>query len=228
MNIVVLGGGTTGKFGNDFVKKARGEGHRVIVLSHKDHGTGNSDDRVIDYNNLNSSKMTLQTVGQDMPSVDIVLFNQNGGGYPFSVDDLFGHPDITQYTRNMAAHAAIPQLIVVTLLNNLHDDSKVVFMSSTMAFEYDRNKAVSMVGYPAGKSFATHLMTSMARTRPKKITFSAICPFFLYHDVEKYQQTLKHLYDYILNHDDTFNGKIVCQLLGFDKPPTVMTVKYHV
>ena len=226
MNIVVLGGGTPGKFGNDFVKKARANGHRVIVLSHRDHNTGNTDDRVIDYNNTENTKSIVQQITIDMPSIDLILFNQNGAGYPDTVDQLFSEPVVSRYSQTMTAHVILPHLIISVLYNNLTEGSKVVFMNSSMAFEYERNHFGAGVGYPAGKSFATHLMTSMARSRTKKVTFSAVCPFFIYNDPVLYGQALTNLYDHIINHDDKFNGKIVAQLKGFENPPSEISIKY--
>jgi len=226
MNIVVLGGGRPGKFGNDFVNKARQENHRVIVLSHRDYGTGNSDDRVIDYHNLDNARQLLQQVAVDMPLIDIVLFNQNGGGYPDSVEDLFSEPNVQSYANTMQAHVIMPHFVIANLYANLQERSKVVFMSSTMAFEYDRKHYESGVGYPAGKSFVTHLMMSMARTRTKPVTFSAICPFFIYNDPALYGQAFTSLYNHILTHDDAMNGKIVSQLKGFENPPVGVTIQY--
>ncbi len=211
MNIIVLGGGGKGRFGNDFVNKARSEGHRVIVLSHREHNTGNSDDRVINYRNIESIKPVLQQISKEIPVIDIMLFNQNGAAYPFSAEELFAEPNIWEYNNLINVHVVVPHLIISMLLNNLSDGSKVVFMSSTMAFEYDRPNFGSMVGYPAAKSFVTHLMSSMARSRTKNITFSAVCPFFMYNEPEKYQETLQYLYTHIFQHDDTMNGKIVVQ-----------------
>lgn len=227
MNIVILGGGKPEKFGSHFVKKAREEGHRVINISHRDHGTGNVDDRSINYNNIESVKQTLQTIMVDMPNIDIVLFNQNGEGYPFSAEDLFAEPNVDSYMRNIQSHVIVPHLFITTLNMCLNAGSKVIFMSSTMAFEYDRNHFLAGVGYPASKSFATHLMSSLARVRTKPVTFSAICPFFLYHDSVSYSHTFEQYYKHILNHDDSFNGKIVAQLKGFDKPPVEIKIKYE-
>jgi hypothetical protein len=39
MNIVVIGGGEPGKFGNDFCIRAKREGHNVFILSHQDYST---------------------------------------------------------------------------------------------------------------------------------------------------------------------------------------------
>lgn len=211
MNIIVLGGGAPGKFGNDFVNKARSEGHRVIVLSHRDRNTGNSDDRIINYRNIESIKPVLQQISKEIPVIDIILFNQTGAGYPYSAEELFSEPNLSEYNNLLNIHVVVPHLVTAMLHGNLIDGSKVIFMSSTMAFEYGRSNFGSMVGYPAGKSFVTHLMSSMSRSRTKNITFSAVCPYFMYNEPEKYQETLQYLYTHIFQHDDTMNGKIVMQ-----------------
>lgn len=227
MNIIVLGGGgKPGKFGKDFVNKAREQGHRVIVLSHRDHMTGNTDDRTINYRNLESIKPVLQNIAKELPVIDIILFNQNGAGYPFSAEELFVEPNISEYNSLINIHVAVPHLIVAMLYENLIEGSKVIFMSSTMAFEYDRNNFGSMVGYPAAKSFVTHLMSSMSRSRTKNVTFSAVCPYFMYNEPEKYQETLQHLYTHIFEHDDTLNGKIMVQSWESGKAYKESKVKY--
>lgn len=227
MNIIVLGGGgSPGKFGKDFVDKARGQGHRVIVLSHRDHMTGIADDRVINYRNIDSIKPVLQNIAKEIPAIDVILFNQNGSAYPFSTEELFTEPNISEYTNLINIHVAVPHLVVATLYNNLKEGSKVVFISSTMAFEYDRSNFGSMVGYPAAKSFVTHLMSSMSRSRTKNVTFSAVCPYFMYNEPEKYQETLQHLYTHIFEHDDALNGKIMIQSWEPGKAYKESKVKY--
>jgi nucleoside-diphosphate-sugar epimerase len=54
MNIVVIGGGKPGKFGNDFCNRARSEGHDVYVISHKDYGTNDPKHIVADFDNPTS------------------------------------------------------------------------------------------------------------------------------------------------------------------------------
>ena len=226
MNIVVVGGGTVGKFGNDFVKKARSEGHRVINLSHIDHQTGHADDREINYKNLDINKPVLAQVANDLGDIDIILFNQNGPCYPDTIEHLFGYPNLYNYHETMMSKVIMPHLIISLLYNNLKEGSKVVYLSSSMAFEYERQHYQAGAGYPGAKSFGAHLILSMARTRTKNVTFSIVCPFFIYNDPDQYSQALENIYKYVFVHDDTYNGKFVAQLKSWNTIPEEFSVKY--
>jgi hypothetical protein len=225
-NILVVGAGTPNKFGQQFVKKAREKGNRVIVFSHKNHNTSNVDDRYINYNDANQVKSKCVELCNELPVIDIILFNQLGSAYPDSAIQLFDEPNIAQYNQTVASAAGIPHLIIAVLYNNLIVGSKVVYMGSTMALEYEREYYVSGVGYPSAKSFAMHLMSSMARCRTKEVTFSSMCPYFLYDQPESYKQTFEQTYNYILTHDDSVNGKLVHQFNGVENPYVPGKINY--
>lgn len=230
MNIILVGGGSTnatiGRFGNQFLNKARSEGNRVINISHRNHHTGHVDDRVIDYHNADKIKEVCEKISIDMPIIDIVLFNQTGDAFPHEETELFAEPDFQKYYRTMNIAVAAPHLIISSLYKNLVDGSKVLNMSSTMAFSYERDNYISAVGYPGAKGYATHLIMSMARCRTKKITFSSLCPYFLYQKPEWYENSFNVTYDHIFKHDDSCNGKILCQLDGNARPYVEGQVRY--
>lgn len=229
-NILILGGGAPGtsRFGNQFVQKARSEGHRVINLSHKDYSTGNIDDIYIDYYDLDQAKSVIEKVKESMPIVDVLYFNQNGEGYPHDEEDIFSEPWPLKYHNLIQTTLVIPHLLISKLYpNNLVEGSRVLFASSHMAFQYERTYYPSAVGYPGGKSFVTHFMASAARCRTKKVTFSAICPAFLYDDPKLYADAFRITYDYILNHDDSANGKIFIQVDGLEQPFVESYIRYE-
>lgn len=226
MNIVLVGGGTPNHFGNQFLNKARSEGHRVINLSHRNHNTGHVDDRALNYHSPEKIKEVCQKITEDMPVIDIVIFNQTGDAFPHESTELFAEPNFERYYRTLHVAVAAPHLIISCLYNNLVDGSKVLNMGSTMAFEYEREHFISAVGYPGAKSYATHLIMSMARCRTKQVTFSCMCPYFLYNKPEVYADTFVQTYNYILTHDDSYNGKIVNQLTGFQNPYAPGKVTY--
>lgn len=225
-NILVVGAGTPNKFGQQFVKQAREEGNRVIVFSHKNHNTSNADDRYINYNNTEHVKSKCVELTTELPVIDIILFNQIGSGYPDSATQLFNEPVIAEYNQTISVAVVIPHLIIASLYNNLNAGSKVVYMGTTMALEYEREHYTSGVGYPSGKSFAMHLMSAMARCRTKAVTFSSLCPYFLYDRPEVYKQAFEQTYNYILTHDDSNNGKLVHQFNGFENPYVPGKVNY--
>jgi hypothetical protein len=71
-----------------------------------------------------------------------------------------------------------------------------------------------------------HLISAMAKGRTKEITFSCMCPYFLYDKPDLYKNIFDQTYSYILTHDDSFNGKIVNQLNGFENPYVPGKVTY--
>lgn len=213
-NIVVVGGGTPNKIGNDFVKRAKEEGHNVIVISHKDHGYDNEDFLWIDFKKqyYNNFDIVMDKIRDRFEKIDIIFFNQNGRFYPGIEDELFSPPNTQIYTEGLNLHVIVPHKIITSLLPNLYDGSKVVFTSSTMVFELNRKNYTEGAGYAGLKGYATHLMYSLAMNRPKKITFSSIFPHYTYDDPEKYKLQLWNVYNYVLEHDDSYNGKLVSQM----------------
>jgi NAD(P)-dependent dehydrogenase (short-subunit alcohol dehydrogenase family) len=219
-NIVVVGGGTPNRFGNDFVKKAKEEGHNVIVISHKDHGYDDEDFLWIDFKKqyYNNFDIVIDKIRDRFEKIDIIFFNQNGRFYPSSEDELFSTPNYQPYIEGMNIHVIVPHEILIGLLPNLDDGSKVVFTSSTMAFELNRKNYTAGAGYAGLKGYVNHLMYSLAMHRPKKITFSSIMPHYDYLNPNTYKLQFGTTYNYILEHDDSNNGKIVSQMGNYSEP----------
>lgn len=227
-NIIIFGGGAPGtnRFGSQFVKKARDEGHRVINVSHQDYNTGNADDMYISYYDMEQTKSVVEKIKESMSVVDILYFNQNGEAYPHEETDIFSEPSVLKYNNLLQTIIIIPHYVISKLYpDNLIEGSKVLFASSCMAFQYKRTSAPSAVGYPGGKSLLTHFMASAARCRAKKVTFSAICPGFVYSN-SLYDKCFEITYNYILNHNDSSNGKIFAQLYGLEKPFVENHIRY--
>jgi hypothetical protein len=225
-NILVVGAGIPGKFGNQFVTKARDDGNRVIVFSHKDHKTNHIDDRYIKYDDTKQVKSKCVELANELPVIDIILFNQNGSGYPSSTNQLFNEPNPVEYHHSIDRAVTIPHLIIASLYNNLINGSKVLYMGTAMALQYEREFYPEGVGYPGAKSYAMHLISTMARCRTKEITFSCMCPYFLYDKPDLYKQTFDQTYNYILTHDDSVNGKLMHQFNGVENPYVPGKVQY--
>ena len=225
-NILVVGGGTPDKFGNQFVHKARDDGNRVIVFSHKDHKTNHIDDRYINYDDTKQVKSKCVELVNELPVIDIILFNHNGSGYPSSTNQLFREPNPDEYNKSISRAITIPHLIIASLYDNLIAGSKVVYMGTVMSLQYEREFYPEGAGYPGAKSYAMHLISTMARCRTKEITFSCMCPYFLYDKPELYKQTFDQTYNYILTHDDSANGKLMHQFNGVENPYVPGKVQY--
>lgn len=225
-NILVVGGGTPDKFGNQFVNKARDDGNRVIVFSHKDHKTNHIDDRYINYDDTKQVKSKCVELVNELPVIDIILFNHNGSGYPSSTIQLFKEPNPVEYNQSISRAVTIPHLIIASLYDKLIAGSKVVYMGTAMSLQYEREFYPEGAGYPGAKSYAMHLISTMARCRTKEITFSCMCPYFLYDKPELYKQTFDQTYSYILTHDDSANGKLMHQFNGVENPYVPGKVQY--
>jgi len=207
-HIVITGGGSPGKFGNDFALKARSEGHRVTIFSHRDYNTNHPDDHVLDYFNYEKSKQTLQQVKENLGPIDVLYFNHNGGCFPYKDEELLSEPDIFRYNISLHSAVCIPHLMVVLFNDNLVDGARVVFTSSTIMYELHYPKGASGVGYAGQRAWATYLMRGFANTRTRNITYSGLSPYINYDDRQHYANTLIKTYDHVLNHDDSFNGCI--------------------
>lgn len=226
MNIIVLGGGTIGKFGNDFAVKARNEGHRVIIFSHKHNGTNDIDQHVINYNDVNDTRNTFTKVLEQLDSIDIVLINQNGMSYP----NINEHSDHTQvypdsYYQTINLHAVSTHLLLAAAYPKMHDGSKVSYMSTGLAYRMLAGDQHPYSGYAAIKAFMTHIILGFANNRQKKITYTTVSPHFTYDDIPRYQRIFDNLYTWIFKHDDMYNGKMI-SAWDPNTAPSVIRVKY--
>lgn len=209
-NILVFGGGSPNKFGNMFVTEARKAGHTVINVSHKDYGTDHPDDLVLYYRNNNIKG--LETISNKIlekfqTKIHLILFNQNPTAYPFTVGELRKLPSTRYYYDLIYGHIMVPHYILSVLDCRLDERSKVMFMASMMAWNYNADSAA--VGYPGIKSMLAHMMKKLSKSRIKKVTYSMVHPNLGYNEPNFYETTFQPLYDHILNHDDTYNGKII-------------------
>jgi nucleoside-diphosphate-sugar epimerase len=75
MNVVVVGGGEKGKFGNDLVNRLRDEGHDVYILSHKLNGTNDPKQVAVDFTNLELVLDTFEKLVSHLDTIDLFLYN---------------------------------------------------------------------------------------------------------------------------------------------------------
>lgn len=212
MNIIIVGGGTKGKFGNDFVIKARSEGHRVYILSHEDNGDNDPDLHVISFDFSKSLMDKLEVLLPQIDSIDIIIYNSNPGGYPNNgYDDLTSRAWLNEqnYYNTLRHHVVYPHLLILWCYSLLKEQSKIVFMTTGLALSYKTHDWQFQVGYLGAKSWQTHLMTAFSKYNDKSLIFSSIAPYFNYDNREQYNEVFDAVYNYILNHDNSYNGKIV-------------------
>jgi hypothetical protein len=211
MNIIVVGGATPKKFGNDFVNLARSHGHRVMVIAHEDPGYSDSDMQIADFSQVSSVIDALNNVTAGVDNIDIMLYNSNKPSYPRRPKDYssLGSVNEQEYVSSLMIHAIIPHALGIECQKKMSAGSKLVFMSSWSALDFKNSFGTDNVGYTGGKAFQTRLMTAFAHHNDKDILCTAIYPHFDYSNLEHYKGVANKVYDYIISFGKEFNGKIV-------------------
>jgi nucleoside-diphosphate-sugar epimerase len=209
MNIVVIGGGTPGKFGNDVVKLARSQGHRVLVLSHRNKGD-DLDKLVTNFSNVDIVVNDFYELVNDIDNIDILLYNTNCGGWPDSAENFKSTGRIKEslYIHGFKIHVVIPHALVLAAMSKMCSESRVVFVTTDMIYDREREKYLDKLGYAGGKSYQHQLMLALAEHNDKEITVSSISPFFDYNEPAQYKIVFKKAYEYLLTHSKESNGKV--------------------
>jgi hypothetical protein len=86
--------------------------------------------------------------------------------------------------------------------------SKIVFLTTRMALEFERIEYTEFAGYAGLKAAQTHLMIALAHHNDRGALVSSVSPHFQYDDRSKYEAVFRRVCDYILEFDQTQNGKI--------------------
>jgi hypothetical protein len=115
MNIVVVGGGTTNRFGNDFVVRAKTEGHTVKVLSHR---SSKDSDMTTNFLNLEETVRKFNLITEDLAVIDILLYNSNYKGHPNDKKLFTSQATLKEklYLYGFYVHAIIPHALSVESL----------------------------------------------------------------------------------------------------------------
>lgn len=210
MNIVVIGGGTHGKFGNDFVNRARQDGHRVLVLSHKKHNTQHPDHASANFTNLENTLYNFCSLIQKIETIDLFLYNSNSGGWPHQENHLHSTATVNEslYIYGFKIHVIIPHALAIEALKKMTDASKIVFMTTDMIYGKEREKYTQLVGYAGGKAYQHQLMIGLANHNDKNVTVSSLSPFFNYDDQKHYKSIFEKAYNYIITHGPEYNCKV--------------------
>jgi hypothetical protein len=210
MNIVVIGGGKPGKFGNDFCNRARSEGHDVYVISHKDYGTNDPKHVVAPFNNVGAFLEAFKNLTKDLDTIDILLYNSNANSYPGRPDELqsTGSVSLEKWVQAMTLNAVIPHSVSLEALKKMSKGSGIVFMTSGMSYDLSRKDWTANVGYAGFKGVQNHLMIGLANHNDKGAVVTCVSPHFPYDNAEKYSMVFNHTYNYITTLTEESNGKI--------------------
>jgi NAD(P)-dependent dehydrogenase (short-subunit alcohol dehydrogenase family) len=203
MNICVFGGGgPPGKFGPDFCSRARSQGHTVHTISHRDHPHSIT----ADFGNTQDVVDKFQSVAAAVP-LDLVLYNTTAASWP----DQPGCFDGTQHYQEHAwqdtvrIHAGIPHAVSLCAMQYLKPGSGVVFMTSGMSWEHQRDYSTWAAGYAGGKAMQNHLMLALAQHNPHGIVFTSVAPHFT---TETYSTIFDKIYNHVTNIRASHNGQV--------------------
>lgn len=205
MNVVVIGGSETGKFGNDLVRQLRNDAHTVKVLSHRKR---DEDAAVANFTSLENVIECFNELVKDINSIDILVYNSSINAWPNSAEHYKKNATIKEnlYQYGFKIHAVIPHAIAIEALNKMTDTGRIVFVTTDMIYDKARTEHIDMVGYAGGKSYQHHLMLALAKY--SGVTVSSISPFFDYANAEKYKQVFNKTYKYVVTHNKEYNGKV--------------------
>ena len=215
MNICVIGGGgPAGRFGRDFCDRARAEGHNVYVLSHQDYQQNDPKQTWADFNNIDNVVTKFTQLISAVDHIDIFIYNSKQslkGSFPYAAQH-FGSTTNVNYAKGwyntVDIHAVIPHRLCVAALKKMSSSSKLVFMVSGLAMNFDRDHWTSSVGYAVGKAAQIFLMMAFSAHNDRGAISTAVSPHFEYSDPDYYKIIFNRVYKHILDMDQNQNGKI--------------------
>jgi NAD(P)-dependent dehydrogenase (short-subunit alcohol dehydrogenase family) len=210
MNICVIGGGSKeGRFGRDFCDRARSDGHDVYVLSHRPSAENNSRHTWADFDSVDAVVAAFKQLTADLAHIDIFVYNSK------PTSEFPGQPEHFVYKRQSVTalwhktidgHAVLPHLLSMAALKKMSDRSKLVFLVSGLATNFDRDYYTHCVGYATGKAAQAFLMLAFAHHNDRGAIATAVSPHF--DNPDTYKNVFDGVYRYILNMDHEQNGKI--------------------
>ena len=205
MNIVVIGGGSVGKFGNDFVKRAQLEGHTVRVLSHR---SSKDTSATLNFLDIDNAVNKFNEVTSDLETIDLFLYNTTYKGYP-DTDLAFTSKSVVKeklYVHGFYVQVIIPHCLCIEALKKMNAASKIVFMTTDVIYDRERTENLEHLGYYGGKAYQHQLMLALAECNDKGTTVSSVSPFFEYNNKLEYNKSFVKVYEHILGKTD--NGKV--------------------
>lgn len=210
MNIVIIGGGQ--KFGKIIADKFRANGENVFVLSHKNYGES--------INHLSANFLSVKNVEkifhkliENISHIDILLYCSNGDYGPSGYDSFNTFANIDEISINwqktITVQAVVPHIISIIALQKMSKNSKIVFMTSGIAFSVPRIYAQSSVGHPGGKASQNHLMFALANHNDKNAMVYSISTHFDIDNIEMYNKRIDQIFSNLQSFDPSYSGRIV-------------------
>jgi hypothetical protein len=205
MNIVVVGGGTFGHFGNDFVRKAKSDGHTVKVLSHR---KSKDSDETLNFFNLHEVVSKFNSVTSDIDTVDIFLYNTVYRGESDQPRQFTSKANISEkvYLYGLYVNVIVPHRLSIEVLKRMNAQSKILFMTTDVIYDRERTQNLDKLSYYGGKAYQHQLMLALAEHNDKGATVSSISPYFNYENTAEYKKAFAQVYDHVFN--KTENGKV--------------------
>ena len=208
MNIIIVGGGSKfGKFVSDEFNKLE---HNVYILSHQNYGNENPNHLYADFRNITEVTSVFKSIVEKVDTLDLFL-------YVSSFDDGPKTPEHYQvnntgniekmWNNTLRVNVVIPHELSLIALEKTTKNSKIVFMTSGLAEDFDERKHFfSYAAYAGCKAALSHLMIALAHNNEELVC--ALSPHFPDEEdlkIKKYQETFDRLIS--LTNDD--KGKII-------------------
>lgn len=205
MNIVIVGGGTVGHFGNDFVKQAKSDGHDVRVLSHR---ISKDTNERINFLDIEDSINKFNLVTKDFTNIDILLYNSVYKGVPDDSKQFTSQGKFSEklYVYGFYVNVIIPHALSNEALKKMDNKSKILFMTTDVIYDRERSENRHKLAYYGGKAYQHQLMLALADCNDKGAKISSISPYFDYNDQLQYKKAFNEVYEHIFG--ATENGKV--------------------
>jgi short-subunit dehydrogenase len=212
MNICVIGAGTKGHFGNDFVNRARSEGHLVYTLSHMDHNDDHENHKWVDFSDSDKVVNVYKELIKDIDNIDILLYNSVAGGGPMvpeNFTETAGRFEDKDFFNGVRVNVIVPYKLAIASLKKMKEGSKIVFMTTGMSRNIDNLALPIMATYAGSKAYQNFIMKALAEHNNKGVIVSSLAPFFPYWEPENYKIVFNKAYNRTMNIDKSHNGKII-------------------
>lgn len=210
MNVVIIGGGQ--KFGKLLANKFIDSDANVYILSHKDYGD--------DTNHLSANFLNIADVVEKfskltsaIDKIDLLFYNTNADLGPCSIEDYKSYSDVSKikdsWHNTITVQAVIPHILSICALSKMDANSKIVFMTSNLAFDIPRDYCQWSSGQPGGKASQNHMMFALSNYNDKNTIVYSIATHLEYEYKEKVNNVLNQIYNNLITIDKTLSGQIV-------------------
>ena len=215
MNIVIIGGGQPGHFGNDFALRADGQGHNVRILSHKDHGTDNPHHQSADFDRGNTAVIRqFHTLTGDLSSIDLFIFNTVSGSGPWNREDFTTKSKTfteQEWMYNLRINVILPYELTIQALKLMHSKSKIVYMTTGRSINPEDSSPPYIASYYGAKAWANHVMKSFSAYNDRGATAISVTSHFDYANPRAYKLVFDRAYEFIIKGIDhtLHNGRVI-------------------